>query len=507
MEYKLHFLLSSLTCLALYLLYRSITFHLTRRRILQLHQCLPPVKYPLIPFLFGLDIFLTSLRAVKSKTYLQRIQQLYNDYGNTFTLQSSYFSPPLIYTIEIANIKTILATKFADYTAGASRRKSFAPLLGRSIFLSDGEEWAHSRALLRPSFARNQINDMPRFEKHVKNLVRAIPVDGTTCVDLAELFLRFSADVITDFMFGESILSLSHPESFDTRFITMFQAAQDGGEARFRMGMFADLVPGQGRFWESVKWVHEFMDKHVDEALKFRQNAVQQVSLPADNYENKDERRYIFLQEIARLSDDRRVLRDELLTILFAGRDSTAATLTNLFFELSRRRHIWQCLRQEVAKKLGGTPPSFSQLKEMKYLHKCVNESKSFPFNLFMPFVLPKLFLVSSMDIYDIIALRIGHNAIVLLLTLCLYPALRLYPVIPMNSRVAQRDTILPVGGGQDGKSPIFVPEGSVVAYHAYAVQRRPDLWGKDAAEFNPERWDNEGKSSVESVCIDLCLC
>ena len=75
--------------------------------------------------------------------------------------------------------------------------------------------------------------------------------------------------------------------------------------------------------------------------------------------------------------------------------------------------------------------------------------------------------------------------------------------MIPINSRVAQRDTILPVGGGLDGKKPVFVPEGSVVAYHAYAVQRRPDLWGKDAAEFNPERWMNKEKSSFESVCID----
>ena len=418
MEYKVHFLVGSLTCLALYLLYRLISFHVTRRRISQLHQCFPPVKYPLSPFLFGFDFFFASLRAVKSKTYLQRIQQLYNDHGNTFTLQSSYFSPLLINTIEPANIKTVLATNFADYTAGASRRRSFAPLLGRSIFLSDGEEWAHSRALLRPSFARSQINDMPRFEKHVENLIRAIPADGKTSVDLAELFLRFSADVITDFMFGESILSLSHSKSFDARFITMFQGAQDGGEARFRMGMFADLVPGQGRFWESVKWVHEFMDKHVDEALKFRQNAVQQVSLPADNDDSeKDERRYVFLHEIARLSDDRRVLRDELLTILFAGRDSTAATLTNLFFELSRRPHVWQRLHQEVAQKLGGIPPSFSQLKEMTYLRECVNESNSFPLIPVLRFLLPNLSPTPSIKFYDITAPPIDHNEIVSLLT------------------------------------------------------------------------------------------
>lgn len=369
MGYRVHFLLTSLACLAPYLLYRIVTFYVTRRRISKLHQCFPPVKYPLTPFLFGLEFFVASIRAVKSNTYLQFIHQLYNEHGNTFTIQASYFSPLLIHTIEPANIKTVLATNFADYTAGALRRKSFAPLLGGSIFLSDGKEWTHSRALLRRCFAHIHFNDMPRFEKHVGNLIRAIPADGETSVDLARLFSRFSADLLTDFMFGESIWSLLHPGLFDARFITMFEGARDVGESRFRVGMFADLVPGQGKFRECIKWVHEFVDKHVDEALKSRQN---------DNEKSeKDERRRCFLQEIARLSDDKRVVRDELLTIFFAGRDSTAATLTNLFFELSRRRDVWQRLHQEVAQKLGGIPPSFSQLKEMTYLQQCVNESNS----------------------------------------------------------------------------------------------------------------------------------
>ena len=380
MQYAIQILLCSLSPLAFYLLYRSISLYVTRRRLIRFHQCLPPAIYPLNPFLFGLDFFLDSLRAAKSKTYLQRIQHLYHNYGNTFTLQSSPFSPPIINTIEPANIKTILTTNFADYTAGESRRKSFTPLLGRSIFLSDGVEWAHSRALLRPSFARSQIADMPHLEMHVRNLIYAIPADGETVVDLAELFLRFTADVITDFMFGKSILSLSHPESFDARFMTAFQRAQDGGEARFRMGIFADWVPGQGRFWESVKWVHEFMDKHVDDAMRSREEAKQQASYSSNNNDYKGAKgRYIFLQEIAKISDDRKVLRDELLTILFAGRDSTAATLTNLVFELSRRPDVWQRLRQEVTQKLQGVPPSFFQLKEIEHLHNCVNESRSSP--------------------------------------------------------------------------------------------------------------------------------
>jgi cytochrome P450 len=51
-------------------------------------------------------------------------------------------------------------------------------------------------------------------------------------------------------------------------------------------------------------------------------------------------------------------------------------------------------------------------------------------------------------------------------------------------------DTTLPVGGGPDGKSPIFVKKGQIVVYQVYTMQRRTDLYGEDALEFKPERWE-----------------
>lgn len=49
---------------------------------------------------------------------------------------------------------------------------------------------------------------------------------------------------------------------------------------------------------------------------------------------------------------------------------------------------------------------------------------------------------------------------------------------------------MLPVGGGPDGKSPVFVAKGSRVAYTVYAMHRRKDIFGEDADEFNPDRWE-----------------
>lgn len=68
--------------------------------------------------------------------------------------------------------------------------------------------------------------------------------------------------------------------------------------------------------------------------------------------------------------------------------------------------------------------------------------------------------------------------------------ALRLYPVVPTNIRMANKDTHLPVGGGPDGKSPIFVGKGMDVVYTTYSMHRLQSIYGLDAEEFRPERWE-----------------
>jgi cytochrome P450 len=67
--------------------------------------------------------------------------------------------------------------------------------------------------------------------------------------------------------------------------------------------------------------------------------------------------------------------------------------------------------------------------------------------------------------------------------------ALRVYPIVPSNTRTAVVDTVLPRGGGEDGKSPIFIPAGKNVQWSLYTMHRRPDIYGEDAEEFKPERW------------------
>lgn len=68
---------------------------------------------------------------------------------------------------------------------------------------------------------------------------------------------------------------------------------------------------------------------------------------------------------------------------------------------------------------------------------------------------------------------------------------MRFYPPVPVLFRSANQDTTLPRGGGPDGKAPVLVPRGTLVSFSTYSLHRREDIYGKDANEFRPERWDD----------------
>lgn len=57
--------------------------------------------------------------------------------------------------------------------------------------------------------------------------------------------------------------------------------------------------------------------------------------------------------------------------------------------------------------------------------------------------------------------------------------------------------TTLPTGRGPDGKSPILVRRGEAVGYCVYAMHRRKDIYGPDAEQFRPERWEEENLQNI----------
>jgi Cytochrome P450 len=83
----------------------------------------------------------------------------------------------------------------------------------------------------------------------------------------------------------------------------------------------------------------------------------------------KSESGYTFLHALASYTRDRKVLRDQLVNVLLAGRDTTASTLSWTFYELGRHPKVFQRLRAEIIDTVGlERPPTYNDLKDMKYL-------------------------------------------------------------------------------------------------------------------------------------------
>ncbi|KAA8567625.1 hypothetical protein EYC84_008099 [Monilinia fructicola] len=244
-------------------------------------------------------------------------------------------------------------------------------------------------------------------------------------------------DSATEFLFGESTETLDEAktDSAGHRYSEAYDYLGEQVGKEIRLGKLIALFPNK-KYREALKYVHSYVRTYVDKAL-----ALQASSPSSQAPKETNPERYIFLEELAKTGYSAQKIEAELLNILLAGRDTTASLLTILFMVLSQNQDVFEKLRKEVMA-LEGRRPSFEEIKDMKYLKWCINES------------------------------------------------LRLYPIVPTTSRVASRDTVLPRGGGPDQKSPVMVKKGSIVLWSSYVLHRRKDIYGEDADQFRPERWE-----------------
>jgi cytochrome P450 len=198
------------------------------------------------------------------------------------------------------------------------------------------------------------------------------------------------------------------------------------------------LVP-RGNYHSGIKVIEEFITPFIDQTLALPPSELEKLS--------KSEKSFTFLHALASHTRDPKVIRDQIIAVLLAGRDTTAATLSWTLYELARYPVVFAKLRAEILHVIGPTrKPSYEDLKNMKYLNHALNET------------------------------------------------LRLYPAVPFNIRYALNDSTLP---GIKGQPDISVVQGDAVIYSTLAMQRRADLYPPtsptfaDPAIFSPERWDN----------------
>ena len=193
-------------------------------------------------------------------------------------------------------------------------------------------------------------------------------------------FRAVTLDSATEFLFGQSVNSLNSTEGSDeNKFGKDFDMAQSCLGMRGRMGKFAFLYRNK-EFDRACKDVHVFVDEIIRKELEKTEPKDAEKSIESEG----ENGRYVFLAELVKSTRDPGRLRDELLNILLAGRDTTAGLLSNTFHALVRHPCVMKKLRAEIAT-LDGKKPDYETLRSLKYLKQVLNECKSSPIQLAPP--------------------------------------------------------------------------------------------------------------------------
>ena len=186
--------------------------------------------------------------------------------------------------------------------------------IGEGIFTQDGEPWRHSRELLRRPFLKAHYQDLKGFLRLINCIVISqLPISGT--VDLQPFFSQYTLATTTELLFGQLMNDLEMEEQ--TTFVNSFNHASFISSLRMRLVDFYWLYQPQSYNSACIN-VKKYADKIVQRALKQR---------IGENSKHCTEN-YGFIEDLYLELQDPVLVRDQLVNVLLAGRDTTACLLS-----------------------------------------------------------------------------------------------------------------------------------------------------------------------------------
>lgn len=294
-------------------------------------------------------------------------------------------------------------------------------VFGNGLVSSEGDFWRRQRRVVQPAFHRRRIAAYgATMREHTERLL-ARWQPGTTRELHADMG-RLTLEIVVHCLFGADIGSKA------ARFVTAFEQVLAYSRRRSSsLLQFVPWLPDRGRagFAAAAMEIERFLAELI----------------ARDDHGNRDD---MLAMLLAARDDDgepmsSRQLRDEVLTMLVAGHDTTANTLTWAFYLLDRHPHIRRTLLAELDSVLGGRVPEAEDLASLPYAGAVVNET------------------------------------------------MRLYPAVDNVSRVAVGDTEL---GGY------AIPSGSTVVLSQWVVHHDA-RWFPEPQSFKPERWLGGGERQI----------
>ncbi|KAJ3969298.1 cytochrome P450 [Lentinula raphanica] len=426
----------------------------------------------------NLDIAIKLVKSMHEDYLMQFFADLFEEYGS-HTLNTRILWGDQIISIDQELVKNLLTGAGPDrFHKGYYWQERFEAFLGNGIFNRDQEEWRAHRQIARPWFARERVSDFNIFEKYTDrtlNIISSLKTeDGTKtrAFDAQDLFARFTLDTASEFLFGQTLNTLmlelpgqgNHAVKMGPKgsaiddefgsFAWAFEDVQIKISTRMRIG---NIWPLFEFFHDSTEKsnavVHDFLRPLVDKALDRRNR----------KHIETDEEDETFLDHLARSTEDRDTVRFQLLNMLLAGRDTTSTLLSFVIYLLCCHPEVTHRLRAEILDHYHNDGrPTLENLKSLKYLRAVLNET------------------------------------------------LRLFPPVPMNSRLSDSPCAVPCTplSKAHATNSVFIPSNTTILYNTFLIQRRKDLWGEDAEDFRPERWlsdriydaDVDGRTGEENL-------
>jgi len=322
--------------------------------------------------------------------------------------------------VDPAAINHVLKDNFDNYVKGPQFVFNLRPLLGDGIFNTNGNNWKQQRQTASHLFKVRELRNMvPVFVRHAQELLELLKENEGQVLDFQDLICSVTLDSIGEIAFGKSIHSLKKPVVFSKA----FNSATLASNHRFVYPWFKfnPWSKTENELRQSTKILDAFAQEVIDERR-------QKLDTEATDLLT----RYLGMTDEDGKPFSDSYLRDIIMNFILAGRDTTAQTLTWMFYLISEHPQIQQKLIDEIDSELGDNLPSFENMQKLKYMEQVINET------------------------------------------------LRLYPPVPVDTKYSLNDDVLPNG--------IKIPAGSGVHYSPWILGRHPDFWG-DPLQFNPDRW------------------
>jgi cytochrome P450 len=237
-----------------------------------------------------------------------------------------------------------------DFTRGLS------VAVGQGLLTSEGEFWRRQRKLAQPAFHHHRVRAYAEtMVQHAERTARAF-TNGETR-DVHADMMRLTLDIVAETLFGTNVGPAAHQIS----------EALEVMMERFQG--FRSLIP---------LWVPTPGSRRALRALRTLDEVV--YGIIRARRESATDRGDLLSMLLAAtteegggMSDEQ--LRDEVVTLLMAGHETTALTLTFTLHALARHPEVGRALAEEIATVLGDRAATFADLPNLPYADAVVRES------------------------------------------------------------------------------------------------------------------------------------